>query len=327
MTKTQWFVGALLAVVAGAGGYAIWQRLAEPTLPDGIVQANGRIEAERIDVSAKTAGRVAEVLVKEGDWVEKGVLIARLDTSEIDAQIQQAEAQVRQATQQKRQNEALLNQRKSELEYARQEFDRVSQLADRGHATRQQADNQRMVLATAQAGVSAAEAGIDLAEATISSARASLDRLKSVRDDTLLTAPRSGRVQYILANAGEVVGSGGKVLTLTDLTDVYMTVFLRAADAGRLAIGADARLVLDPVPEYVIPARVTFVASTAQFTPKTVETSDERAKLMFRVRLGIPEDLLAKYQNHVKAGVAGMGYVQISSTAEWPDWLAVKLPK
>ncbi|MAA96717.1 MAG: efflux transporter periplasmic adaptor subunit [Stappia sp.] len=327
MSKGKLLVAVLVVLVLGAGGYSVWQRLAEPELPAGIVSANGRIEAERIDVSSKIAGRVADVLVREGDWVEAGALVARLDTTEIEAQLHQAEAQVNQAEQQKLQSQALLNQRKSELAYAEQEFRRAEQLSERGHTTVQQVDNQRMVLATARASVTAAEAGIGLANATIASATASVERLRSVINDAELVAPRSGRVQYVLANAGEVVGAGGKVVTLTDLTDVYMTVFLRAADAGRLAIGAEARLVLDPVPQYVVPARVTFVASTAQFTPKTVETSDERAKLMFRVRLGLPQDLLKTYQEQAKAGVAGMGYVRVDPSATWPDWLKVKLPQ
>ena len=327
MSKGKLLVAVLVVLVLGAGGYSVWQRIAEPRLPEGIVSANGRIEAERIDVSSKIARRVADVLVREGDWVEAGALVARLDTTEIEAQLHQAEAQVNQAEQQKLQSNALLNQRKSELAYAEQEFSRAEQLSERGHGTVQQVDNQRMVLATARASVAAAEAGIGLADATIASATASVERLRSVIADAELVAPRAGRVQYVLANEGEVVGAGGKVVTLTDLTDVYMTVFLHAADAGRLAIGAEARLVLDPIPQYVVPARVTFVASTAQFTPKTVETSDERAKLMFRVRLGLPEDLLKTYQEQAKAGVAGMGYVRVEPAASWPDWLAVKLPQ
>ena len=128
MSKGKLLVAVLVVLVLGAGGYSVWQRLAEPELPAGIVSANGRIEAERIDVSSKIAGRVADVLVREGDWVEAGALVARLDTTEIEAQLHQAEAQVNQAEQQKLQSQALLNQRKSELAYAEQEFRRAERL-------------------------------------------------------------------------------------------------------------------------------------------------------------------------------------------------------
>ncbi|PIE08553.1 MAG: hypothetical protein CSA73_01515 [Rhodobacterales bacterium] len=154
-----------------------------------------------------------------------------------------------------------------------------------------------------------------------------MDRLSSTIDDAQLTASRAGRVQYVLAKPGEVIGAGGRVVTLTDLSDVYMTVFLPARDAGRLAVGAEARIILDPVPDYVIPATVTFVASTAQFTPKSVETEEERDQLMFRVKLTIAPELLAHYQDRAKAGIAGVGYVQVDGATPWPATLAVKLPQ
>ena len=94
-------------------------------------------------------------------------------------------------------------------------------------------------------------------------------------------------MQYQLARAGDVVAAGAPIVTILDLTDVYMTIFLPAADAGRISVGDEARIILDPVPDYVVPASVSFVAADAQFTPKTVETKDERAKLMFRMKLKV----------------------------------------
>jgi HlyD family secretion protein len=106
-----------------------------------------------------------------------------------------------------------------------------------------------------------------------------------------------------------------------------MTFFLPESVAGRVAIGAEVRLVLDAAPQYVIPARVSFVASEAQFTPKTVETSSERQKLVFRVKAQIDPELLKKYKNQVKTGLPGLAYVQLNSSAEWPAYLQVKLPQ
>lgn len=319
-------VAVILSVLLG-GAYVFWLDSQTAELPAGIVRSNGRIEAERIDVATKLPGRIAEVRVSEGQWVEAGSLVAHMDTAEIDAQLRQAKAAVAQAEQQKLQTEALLNQRLSEQEFAQAEFARAEQLAARGHAPQELVDQRKSALTTADAGVAAARAGIDLATATIASADATVERLQSIRADADLVAPHDGRVQYILAKAGEVVGAGGRVVTLTDLTDIYMTIFLPARDAGLLAIGSEARIVLDPIPEYVIPATVTFVASTAQFTPKSVETADERDQLMFRVKLTIPEDLLKAYQEQAKAGVAGVGYVRTDDTVPWPDVLSVKLPQ
>jgi HlyD family secretion protein len=142
-----------------------------------------------------------------------------------------------------------------------------------------------------------------------------------------LVSPRTGRIQFQLARNGEVIAAGGKVFTVLDLQDVYRTAFFPAAVAGRLEMGGEARIVLDPVPQYVIPAKVTFVAADAQFTPKTVETADEREKLMFRVKLNIDVNVLKDYASRVKTGIRGLGFVRTIKDTPWPDDLQVKLPQ
>ena len=106
-----------------------------------------------------------------------------------------------------------------------------------------------------------------------------------------------------------------------------MTIFLPGATAGRLEIGSEARIVLDAVPEYVIPASVSFVAADAQFTPKTVETKEEREKFMFRVKLRLDADLLKQFSRRVKTGVRGIGIVRTNAATAWPEDLQVKLPQ
>ncbi len=106
-----------------------------------------------------------------------------------------------------------------------------------------------------------------------------------------------------------------------------MTVFLPSADAGKLEVGGEARVVLDPAPQFVIPAKVSFVAADAQFTPKSVETREEREKLMFRVKLQIDRAVLERFHKKVKAGVRGMGIVRTNPATPWPEDLQVKLPQ
>ncbi len=105
-----------------------------------------------------------------------------------------------------------------------------------------------------------------------------------------------------------------------------MTVFLPTSEAGRVALGSQARLVLDAVPNAVFPATESFVAAEAQFTPKAVETANEREKLMYRVKLAIDPKLLETYREYVKAGLTGNAYVQVAAGAAWPQRLAVRLP-
>ena len=154
-----------------------------------------------------------------------------------------------------------------------------------------------------------------------------MQRINAELDDSTLTAPRDGRVQFRLAQPGEVLGAGGKVLYLVDLSDVYMGFFLPETVAGRVALGSEVRIVLDAAPQWVIPATVSFVASTAQFTPKTVETASERQKLMFRVKAQIDPQLLQKHLQQVKTGLPGQAWVLAEPGAQWPAHLQVKLPE
>jgi HlyD family secretion protein len=318
----------VLVVVAllGGGGYLAWRLVSPGDVPAGFAKANGRIEAERVDVATKLAGRLAEVLVKEGDTVTAGQVLARMDTAELDAQLADAKATVVQAERQLDQAVALLAQRKSELTLAEQQLDRAKKLAEKGYTSTETVDQRRSTQITAEAAVNSATAQIDLAKATIASATAKANRIQTYIDDSALTAPRSGRVQYRLALPGEVLPAGGKVLTLLDVTDVYMTVFLPTSEAGQLAIGAQARIIFDAAPQYVVPASISFVATEAQFTPKYVETKTEREKLMFRVKVQLARDVLEKYVAWVKTGVPGVAYIRLSPTAKWPANLAVKLP-
>jgi HlyD family secretion protein len=326
MKPIRWIAAGVVALAVAAGAYYAWLQQTRSSLPEGIVQANGRIEAEQVQVATKLAGRVVEIGADEGDMVDAGAVLARMDDSELQAQLRGAKAQVNRAEHARMQVEASIAQRESERALARQEYQRAQVLHDKGYFPTERLDQRRSELNVAEAVYQAALASLDDALAAIEVAQADVVRLESLIGDTLLKAPVRGRVQYRLAQPGEVLAAGSSVLTLLDLTDVYMTVFLPASAAGPLALGSEARLILDPVPQYVVPATVTFVAGEAQFTPKSVETQEERDKLMFRVKLSIAPALLKQYESQVKTGVRGLAYVRVRQDAAWPDNLAVKLP-
>ena len=162
---------------------------------------------------------------------------------------------------------------------------------------------------------------------TVTAAEATIARVQADIADSQLRSPRDGRVQYRIAQPGEVLGGGGKVLNLVDLCDVYMTFFLPETVAGKVALGSEVHIVLDAAPGYVIPAKVSFVASVAQFTPKTVETASERQKLMFRVKAQIDRELLRKHLQQVKTGLPGVAWLRLDPQAPWPAELAIKVPQ
>ncbi|WP_315700974.1 MULTISPECIES: HlyD family secretion protein [unclassified Bradyrhizobium] len=302
-------------------------RLRGKKMPAGIVQTNGRIEATQVDVSAKYAGRLADVTVEEGSSVKAGQVVGRVSSPEVEAQLKAALSDVDRAKQTLTQAEAEIASRQSSLDYAKTEFDRGGELIKTGAITQKDLDQRRRNYESADASLKAMLAQRDQALSAIRKAQAEVERIQSILQDLVLVSPRIGRVQYLLLRSGEMVAAGAPVLTVLDLTDVYMTIFLPADAAAKLELGGEARIILDAAPQFVIPATVSFVAADAQFTPKTVETKDEREKLMFRVKLKIDPKMLLEHISKVKTGVRGMGIVRTDSETPWPADLQVSRPK
>lgn len=348
--------GVLAAVaIAVVLAYAGWRYVLErDRAHNGIASGNGRIEAIEIDVAAKIPGRIKEILAHEGDFVSAGAQLARMDTAVLEAQRAEAQAQlararigvataeslVHQREAEKRAAEARVAQNEAERVAAQKHLARSRELSARLAISEQELDDQQARFEAAVAAVAATRAQVAAAAAAlvnsraqvvdagaaVDAARATIARIQADIDDGVLRSPRDGRVQYRVAEPGEVLPAGGVVLNLVDLGDVYMNFFLPTAQAGRVALGDEARLVLDAAPQYVVPARVSFVADVAQFTPKTVETAEERQKLMFRVKANIDPELLQKHLRQVKTGLPGVAYVRIDRNAAWPEHLAITLP-
>ena len=301
------------------------ERLRNGDLPKGIAKTNGRIEATEIDVSSKYAGRLETVMVNEGDNVKEGQVIARISSPEYEAQLQTAQANVLVASNALAAAEAKIAQAKADLIYANGDLERGKALVDKGWLTKQMYDQRVDRYNTDAAAVEAAVGQRDAAKSAVTAAQAEVRRIDSIITDLTIVSPRDGRVQYRIHRSGEVVNAGTRIVQLLDLNDVYMTIYLPAAQAGQLTIGDEARFILDPYPNSVIPAYVSFVATEAQFTPKTVETAAEREKLFFRVKLQVEPKVLIKYYGRVKTGIRGMGFVRTDSAVSWPPNLAVRL--
>ncbi|MDH5535209.1 MAG: efflux RND transporter periplasmic adaptor subunit [Betaproteobacteria bacterium] len=315
-----------LTALATAVGIWAWQYLQEPGLPPDIASGNGRLEATEVDITTKFAGRLADVSVKEGDDVAADQVIARMDIRELRAELRQAQALVKQAQKQRSAAAAVIAQRSSEVMLAEKNLARSRALYENQNIPIEQLQRSETAVQTAQAARAAAEAELALADAGIEAARARVESVRTRIDDSALKTPLAGRVLYRLAEPGEVLSAGGKVFTVLDLSDVYMTIFLPTREAGRLQIRDEARIVLDAIPEYTFPATVTFVSPEAQFTPKEVETRTEREKLMFRVKVRIDPALLAKHSAIMKTGVPGVAYVRLGVDVSWPESLRVRLP-
>lgn len=310
----------LLAVIVG-GGFIAWKeyQARANALPAGFASGNGRVEAIQVDVTTKEAGRVEKVFVREGDLVKPGQVLARMDTVTLEAELARAEATVAEQEAKLLEIQAAIAKAQSQLKLAEVEFARARNLLNRNATSREEFDVKETLVKTETATLAGEKAKLNTASKSIDASKAEVARIKSRIDDMTLKSTVEGRVLYRLAEEGEVLGNGGKVLTLVNLGDIYMEIYLPAQDAVKTKIGADARIVLDVAPEYAGRATVTFVAPEAQFTPKQVETRSERDKLMFRVKLSVLPDRVAAVIERIKTGIRGVGYVRLDDSIPWPE--------
>jgi len=311
----------ILAAAAAGGGY-YWWNLQQFHLPPGFAFGNGRLEADPIDIDTKFAGRIAQIMVDEGDTVTIGQIVARMDTRDLEATRDSYIAQKKQAEHALEEARALQVQQQTQVVLAQEEIDRTNALVAKGFATLELLDQRRQALDGAMAALRAANQRVDEAEHAVAVITHDIELYDvNIADDTLV-APKNGRIEYRVSNVGEVLPAGGKVYTMLDLSYVYMDIYLPTLDAGRVAIGDEVRIVLDAFAKIAIPARVTYIATEAQFTPKAVETQYERDRLMFRIRARIDADVLTQNEVKIRTGLPGVAYVRFDPKAQWPKQLS-----
>jgi HlyD family secretion protein len=336
----------VLTILAIASGriYAS-DKLKQGSLPEGIAAGDGRIEGVEVGIATKIPGQIAEILADEGDFVSAGQVLAYMDTENLKARCREAEAQLRRAVIGVGTTQGLVALREAERTAVVAEVEEREALLDAATKSlartepfakaiaQQTLDKERAAahaattaVATAKARVAAAELAISTAksqvvdaEAAVEVARATTQRIKADIDGSTLRSPRGGRVESRAAQPGEVLPAGRRVLNLVDPSDVRMVFYLPAEEAEHVALGAEARIILDAAPSYVIPAKISFVSDVAQFTPKTVRTAAERQRPVFQIRARIAPELLRKYFRQVKTGFLGTAYVQLYPEAEWPS--------
>ncbi len=346
------FVIIFLMILIGA---MVWNVMGPKGLGKGFISGNGRIEASEVDIATKLGGRLISVFVNEGELVKKDQVLAQMQIDVLQAQLDEAIARNQQAIKMADTSAAqvtvaesnlataksVVKQREAELDAAKRRLIRSQSLAKSGAISLQVLDDDRAKANSAKAALSAAESQVAASEAAIISARAgfsgaqstvaayiaNIKRIEAEINDSRLKSPCDGKVQYKIAQPGEVLAGGGKILSLIDLHDIYMTFFLPETVVGRVAIGSEVRIVLDAASDYVIPAKISFVSSVAQFTPKTVETVSERQKLMFRVKAKVDQEVIERNLHQVKTGLPGVAFLRLDPKVEWPKELMIRTEK
>lgn len=362
--QMRWVAVVLVAVSVGYFSYDRWVK--KTPLPDGFIQANGRIEGDHVTVAGKFAGKIQEILVKEGHSVSKGQEMATLDDSQIKARVDQARQAVAALASKIRSTRITIDLLKKEVPlaieiaeagvvHAQAVIDKITakETQDRKDANRFRelyaagtVDEHQSEMAALAATVSARErvssqAALVMAEKQLEQARLGWDRIKAAEDDwaavlaqkgqaeaalsetrsvladLTITAPSAGTITTRLADAGEVVAAGTPLFDLVDLDRLYLKVYVPEVYIGKLRRGLPARIYIDAYPDRYFDAEVTYIATNAQFTPKEVQTPDERVKLVYAVKLylknnpdhclspGMPADAVIRWEEGLSwVGVA-----------------------
>ncbi|MDU8924446.1 HlyD family efflux transporter periplasmic adaptor subunit [Pasteurellaceae bacterium LIM206] len=314
----------IIVLVVAGGGYYYWQNAQQAKSAEHIADGNGRIELKRIDVASLYSGRVKQMEVDEGSQVNTDDILAELSSETTYSRVLSAKSQKQRALETIQRAKAEIDNAQQQRKVAQLELDnavklRKDNLVSDSEVTRRRAERDRAVAAVAAAQAAQAEA-----QASVETAQAQIDEASSVNDDMLIKAPRAGRIEYRYVDEGNVVAPGTRVVSLLDPSDVRMNIFLPMTSMAKLKVGDEARIVLDGI-DAVFPATINYIASQNQFTPKAVETTEERTKFMFKIELKIPAEIAEKYNGLLKGGMTGNGYVRLEN-ADWTTGLAVKLP-
>jgi HlyD family secretion protein len=315
VSKSSWLLILAAIALTIAGTLYLWQISVRNDLPKGLYAGNGRIEATEVKIAAKYPGRIVEIAPKEGDDVKKNKVVVRLDNREALAKLAEARADYQKASHVVHSARADIERRKRELAYLDRQLERTRQLFERGSASQQQLDRDSTAKRTAAATLEAAQAVLMQSEAQLASAQAQIDLHSAIVSDMEIKAPISGRVLFRISEPGEIIQAGGNILLLADLDHLYMTIYVDVVSAGKIIVGDEALIWTDAYPDKPFPAEVTFVSSEAEFTPKEVQTWEERQNLVFRVKI----EVRSNDERLLKPGMPGVGLIRTDGKIPWPQ--------
>lgn len=306
-------MGALAAV-----SYALFLWLRPPALPEGLLYGNGQIEATEVTVSAEVTARVLESNLTEGSTVPAGEVLVRLDETDLNIRVQQAEAQVRAVERAKAQIGQQLSAWRHHLQTAEADLVRYRALREAGTVSAQVMDKAQNQHQEARGQVGALEAQLSQTSENLEAAQREEQLLRAQLDKAVIRAPSAGTILSKGIEAGELAAPGRTIAVIADLTRIEIKIYVPENEIGKIKLNDPARVRVDAFPGRYFEARVARVDARAQFTPKDVHMPDERARLVFGVVLTV-----SNQEGYLKPGMPADAWVRWKPEAAWPEKLAV----
>jgi HlyD family secretion protein len=303
----------IVAVIVAAVAAATWIIFGRGE-DTNLILASGTVEATEADLGFQVSGRVSRIAVEEGSRVAKGQELAWLDRTELSARRSAASAQVDAARavlaemqsgfreEEVAQGRAALRAAEQRLSNTRREYERTQRLLQGGAVSQRVFDNQETALELAQSDYETAQEQLRVLEsgpraeriaaqrAALAQAEAGLAQADATLDYALIRAPFDGAISVRHREPGETVPAGSPVLAVRSLDDRWVRIYVREDELGRISIGQDAVITADSYPDRTYSGRIVFLSSEAEFTPRNVQTTEERVKLVYRVKVQITGD-------------------------------------
>ncbi|MBP7131648.1 MAG: HlyD family efflux transporter periplasmic adaptor subunit [Aquabacterium sp.] len=312
-------LGAVVSALAVSGAWATWGMFRSEEAGPKVVSGNGRLDVQRIEIATKFPGQVQTIAVREGDVVKVGDVVAQMDATDLQRQLDGVMAMRQRATQAMARAQGEISVQSLKAKVAQMDYDNALRMRNEVLISESELKKREAQRDGESSGVRIATAALGEAKAAQAEADAGIERLKNAIVDHTLKAPVNGSIEYRVVEPGSVIPAGGRVATLVDPTQVHMTIFLPTKVAGQVRVGDDARIVLDAAPDVRLPAKVSFVSADAQFTPKHVETASEREKLSFRVKLSLTPEVALANAGLLKGGLTGNGFVRLADAPAAQD--------
>jgi HlyD family secretion protein len=331
----RYLFGILMMAAIGALLYYFLTRNQEEGNPS--IKVSGNIEATEVNVGFKISGRIVSRSVDEGDWIEKGKVLATLDDEDLRQRLGVAQATLRSAQarlekllagsrpEEIREAAAALEQAQFDFENKKVSYERMKSLFGRGVIPKDTLDNTEAGFKIAKAAVERAKENYQLvkigprkediedARAQVEQAKANLKLIETQLSYTVLHSPLSGVVLVKSSEIGEVVNPGTSILTLADIENVWLKAYIPETDLSRVKWGQEVSVTTDLKPQKIYKGNISFISSQAEFTPKQIQTEKERVTLVYRIKIDIPNP-----DKELKPGMPADGKILLSPSPQKP---------
>jgi len=327
----RFLIGILFAVAISGVLYYFF--LQDKKGGDPFIKVSGNIETTEVNVGFKIAGRIVSLFAQEGDWVEKGKVLAGIDDEDLRQRLELARATLKSAQarlekllagsrpEELREAEAVLNQAKFDLENKQSQYERMSALYQRHVIPKETLDNAETVCKIAKASLQKATENYQLVKegprkediedgrAQVEQVKASLKLAETQVSYTILYSPISGVVLVKSGEVGEVVNPGTSILTLADIQNVWLKAYIPETNLSQVKWGQEVFVTTDLRPQKEYKGKITFISSQAEFTPKQIQTEKERVTLVYRIKVDIPNS-----DRELKPGMPADGKILLTSS-------------